>query len=164
MKTHGCSKTRLFEVWDSMKDRCNKPAHRAYARYGGRGIRVCAEWDNDFACFKEWAEKSGYKEGLSLDRIDNNGNYEPSNCRWATRQEQANNRCSNRYVTINGVTKTCAEWYRGAGISKELFHARLRVGVTGDALLLPPGGLDGKNCGVTKPWRYQKLMDEGEDE
>ena len=139
-----------------MKARCNRPSHYAYARYGGRGIRLCEEWSNDFRKFKEWAEQAGYKDGLSLDRIDNNKGYSPENCRWVTMRVQGNNRSSNRYVTINGVTKTCAEWYRGAGITKEVFHARLRVGITGEALLAPPGELDGKKCGVKSAWRYRK--------
>lgn len=84
---HGKRYTKLYMVWDSMRSRCNTPTNKSYHYYGGRGISVCKEWD-DFKNFETWALKNGYKEGLSIDRINNDGNYEPPNCRWTTAHEQ----------------------------------------------------------------------------
>lgn len=92
--THGKRQTRLYEIWRSMKQRCTNPNKINYARYGGRGIKVCSEWMESFEAFYEWATTHGYKDDLSLDRINNDGNYEPGNCRWATPKEQAANRRS----------------------------------------------------------------------
>lgn len=80
-RTHGASKTRIFAVWRAMVARCHKPGSSSYEKYGARGVRVCREW-TDFATFREWSLRSGYGDGLSIDRIDSDGNYEPSNCRW----------------------------------------------------------------------------------
>ncbi len=88
---HGLSGSKLYKVWVSIKFRCTNPKHRDFHRYGGRGIRYCPEWEK-FIPFMEWALANGYQEGLEIDRIDNDGNYEPSNCRWITRQKNSLNR------------------------------------------------------------------------
>lgn len=88
---HGGSHTRLFNIWCGMRKRCMNPNCNAYQNYGGRGIRICNEWMN-FSAFREWAIENGYSDELSIDRINVDGDYEPSNCRWADAKEQANNR------------------------------------------------------------------------
>lgn len=108
--SHKQSGTRLYKIWQGMKKRCNDKNTACYDRYGGRGIKVCEEWNNSFEPFFEWAMNNGYSEELAIDRIDNNGNYEPNNCKWSTNQEQCNNRRSNIKITIGNATKTLTEW------------------------------------------------------
>lgn len=123
-----------------MKRRCYNPEEKFYKDYGGRGIKVCDEWmdkKEGHSNFQKWAAENGWEKGRSIDRIDVNGNYEPNNCRWATPEEQANNRRNNNYVTINGVTKTTSEWARQIGISQNAFTGRINSGWTGEELLKP---------------------------
>lgn len=106
---HGICHTRIYNIWEKIKQRCNDPNCREFPRYGGRGIRMCDEW-KDPKVFYDWSMANGYKDNLTIDRIDFNGNYEPSNCRWATPKEQANNKRNNIYITLDGRTQTLMQW------------------------------------------------------
>lgn len=108
---HGDSKTKLYRLWKTMRARCNDSSRPHFDRYGGRGIKVCEEWNNDYSSFKEWAMKNGYRENLTIDRINNNGNYEPDNCRWVSRKEQAYNRCDSLRFEINGEILDTRDMY-----------------------------------------------------
>ena len=100
---------RIHGIWRGMKQRCQNPNCHSYKNYGGRGINICDEW-LDFENFYEWALSSGYQDELQIDRINNDGNYEPSNCRWVTPKENARNKRNNRYITIDGETRCISEW------------------------------------------------------
>lgn len=121
------SHTRLYRIWYSMKDRCNRKKHENYHNYGGRGIKVCEEW-NKYEPFRDWALKNGYSDDLTLDRIDVNGNYEPSNCRWATMEVQSANKRINRFVVVNGEKMIAKECSRKYGIPKSTILYRLDHG------------------------------------
>ncbi len=125
---HGESKTRLFHIWSNMKSRCYNQSDKRYKNWGGRGIKVCEEWKNSFETFANWAKENGYNDVLTIDRIDVNGNYEPSNCRWATSKEQANNRRNNHKVTYRGQTHNIAEWSEITGINRVVILSRLKKG------------------------------------
>lgn len=128
--THGNSKTRLYQVWLSMKRRCDSPNVAHYENYGGRGICVCDAWVKDYMAFKNWADENGYQPGLSIDRIDNDGNYCPENCRWVTSVAQANNRRSNVMITYNGETHNLKQWADLIGIRYGKLHQRIAAGWT----------------------------------
>lgn len=125
---HGKCKTRLYQIWASIKERCFCKTHRAFKDYGERGITICDEWANDFLVFEKWAHANGYSDNLTIDRIDVNGDYCPKNCRWATRQEQQNNRRACRYIEYNGKTKTIADWARYLNIPYGTLYNRIYKG------------------------------------
>lgn len=107
---HGKSNTKLHPVWRGMKQRCYNKNDKRYKYYGARDIAVCDEWRNDFMAFYTWSMNNGYKEGLTIDRIDVNGNYEPNNCRWITQKQQNKNTRYNKNYTINGETHCLKDW------------------------------------------------------
>lgn len=123
--THGQTKTRLYRIWFNMKCRCHKETAPDFHRYGGRGITVCDEWRNGFQPFYDWAMANGYRDDLSIDRIDSNGNYCPENCRWEDSKTQNNNTRRNHYVTYNGETLTISQWAERCGISRNTLHSRI---------------------------------------
>ena len=123
MTTHGMTKTNLHKVWLQMRDRCKNKANKSYKNYGGRGITICKRWDN-FAKF--YIDMGECPKGLTLERIDNDGNYEPSNCKWSTRTEQNNNSRINVIIEYKGQRLTMAEWARLIGIKYNTLLYRLR--------------------------------------
>lgn len=126
-------KKSWYNSYRCMIDRCFRKSANNYADYGGRGITVCEEW-KDIEQFEKWTEISGYKKGLTLDRIDVNGNYEPSNCRWATMKEQDNNRRNTIYVTFNEETHTISDWSEITGIKRSTLSNRYFRGDRGEKL------------------------------
>ena len=136
--THNQRHTHLYEIWKSMKQRCYNPNLKPYKNWGARGIKVCDEWRYNFQAFYDWAYANGYsvktrnnqKTKLTLDRIDVNGNYEPSNCRWVDRKTQARNTRVNKYISYKGITKCLAEWCEELNLSYSIIHGRLFRGWT----------------------------------
>lgn len=125
-KTHGKYRTRIYRIYQQMVSRCYKEYSTKYNDYGGRGITICPEWlgEHGFENFFEWSMKNGYAENLTIDRINNDGNYEPSNCRWATVKQQANNRRTSRYIDVDGEKMTVAMFSDMNGINSRLFVTR----------------------------------------
>jgi len=144
--THGATKKRaqepLFQVWRNMLRRCETPAATYYRHYGGRGIRVCPEW-HSYPEFRAWAVASGYGEGLTIDRLNNDGHYEPSNCRWVNRYIQANNTRRNRRMKAFGEERTIAEWSRDprCRVSYKVLEDRLqKLGWPPEVAITTPRG------------------------
>jgi len=122
--SHGQSYNPVYRVWQAMIQRCENEEHPAFANYGGRGIAVCPEWHS----FKSFAADMGLRpKGYSIDRIDNEGNYQPDNCRWATTKQQLNNTRRNHSVTLFGRTQTVAQWVEELGIKQPTLYARLNT-------------------------------------
>lgn len=137
--THKQSGTRIYRIWQGMKNRCFDINDKRYERYGGRRITICDEWKNNFLAFYQWAMANGYDENLTIDRINNDGNYCPQNCRWATAKEQANNRSTNVHYKIGNVTKLLSEWCELFGLNFNTILARFNreENITMDKLFRP---------------------------
>lgn len=136
---HGDAGTRLYAIWNSMRQRCNNTRSRAYANYGGRGIKICDEW-NDYAVFRDWAMQSGYDPNairgeMTLDRIDVNGDYSPYNCKWSNMQEQARNRRESINLTYNGETHALTEWANIVHMDYTTLWKRYRQNLNPEAIL-----------------------------
>jgi hypothetical protein len=125
--THGASRTDIFHIWQTMIARCHNPRHSGFRRYGARGISVCPRWRASFTAFSDDIGKRPSPDH-SVDRVDNNGDYEPSNCRWASLEEQAQNRSNTRWITIDGRTQCLSAWAREMGLNAQTIHERLQRG------------------------------------
>ncbi len=136
--THRGTRTRLYKIWQSMKARCYVKKATGYYRYGGRGISVCEEWKRSFEAFRAWANGNGYREALTIERIDNDGNYEPGNCRWATVEEQVQNRANTQRVLFNGELVPVSALARKHGINRNTLASRLDMGWSLDDALSRP--------------------------
>lgn len=125
--THGESGTRLYRIWQKMLDRCNNPHNQGFKYYGGRGIKVCPEWES-YIVFRDWSLSHGYTDELTIDRIDNYKGYEPSNCRWVTMEVQQKNKRTTVWITHNGITETLTGWGRILNIPHSTIQERYRRG------------------------------------
>ena len=148
--THGMSDKAEYNSWVGIKQRCNNPNNNKYHRYGFRGIKVCPRWLNSFELFlKDMGSKP--TNCHSIDRVDNNGNYEPSNCKWSNQKQQQNNKSTNHFLTLDGKTKTIAQWAESLEMSQDVIFARKKLGWSDrDALLKLAHERVVKGKGVTK--------------
>lgn len=135
--THGESKTRLYRIWNKMKQRTMNPKSSRYHYYGEKGIKVCEEWLN-YETFRDWSLKNGYNDSLTLDRIDVNGDYCPENCHWVDWETQQNNKSNNRMITYNGETKTLAQWAHSANMIPQALATRIKLGWSMEKALTTP--------------------------
>lgn len=127
---HGMRNTRIYKIWSDMRNRCSNKNNKAYKYYGERGIKVDSIWDKEFQPFYDWAMANGYKENLTIDRIDVNGNYEPSNCRWISQQKQMRNHRKNHLITYKDETHCIADWAEKFNIPYSTFRKRIADGMS----------------------------------
>ena len=145
-RTHGKSQSRLYGIWSKMKDRCNREKSPVYKNYGGRGIKLCDEWEHNFQAFYDWAISHGYSSDLTIERKDVNKGYCPENCCWITREEQARNKRNLRMVEIDGEEVTLKEACRRMNLPYQAVHLRItRYGMSVEDALNKPF-IDKKNC------------------
>lgn len=133
---HGLSKTRLYSIYENIVGRCTNPLEHSYERYGGRGILICNEWLNDVNSFYDWAINNGYKDNLTIDRINNNGNYEPNNCRWANNITQCNNRRSNIKIKYKGKTQSLTMWCRELRLNYRKANHQYHKGISFEQIII----------------------------
>ena len=132
---HGLCKSRIYNIYICMKERCCNPKSKSYKNYGLRGIDICEEWKQDFMSFYNWAIANGYSEELTIDRIDNNKGYAPDNCRWVNKYIQNNNTRRNRKIHCFGETHTVSEWTMITGINRNTINSRLNKGLSPEKIL-----------------------------
>lgn len=136
-RTHEVTKHPIYKAWLAMKTRCYNHNYAGFKQYGGRGIYVCDEWLNSPEKFYAWAMGNGWAAGLSLDRINNDGNYDPINCRWATSKQQARNRTNNVILIFNGQSKCLSEWAEYLGVKDYIIFNRHQIGWPVERILTP---------------------------
>lgn len=138
INNRGLTRTRLYKIWGAMKTRCYNPNYRKYYRYGGRGIKICDEWLNSFVSFSDWSMRNGYYDNLTIDRINVNGNYEPSNCRWITVTANNRNKTNNHYIKFRGKTQTIADWAEELDMNDKTIATRIYRGWSIEKALTTP--------------------------
>ena len=147
--THGKAGTKIYSIWENMKNRCTSPSNTYWHRYGGRGICVCPEWQSFEAFYLVMGDPPSSNH--SLGRIDNNGNYCPENCRWETAEQQDNNKCLNHFVEINGETKTLTQWAKNNKLNPSTVLSRVHYGWNEvDAVTIP----------AKRGWSYNQKIKE----
>lgn len=151
-KTHGLRKHRLYKIHSGMRQRCYNENNTAYKNYGGRGITVCDEWKNDFQSFYDWSMENGYQKGLSIDRINNDGNYEPSNCRWVDTKTNNNNKRNVHYVTYKNKTQSLMSWCEELDLDYGIISSRI-----------VEYGWDIERAFTTKSRKYDKVVYDGKE-
>ena len=135
---HGKRKTRLYRIWANIKTRCYNERDPHFERWGNRGITMCDEWKDNFQNFYDWSMSHGYSDDLTIDRIDNNGNYEPSNCRWVDMRTQSRNNSRNHIVKLNGIERPLIEWTEIYKINYKTVRDRLKRGWNYEKALTEP--------------------------
>lgn len=135
---HGKTNTRLYRIWGNMRTRCYNNKTINFHLYGGKGVNVCEEWKNNFLNFYNWALSNGYKDNLTIDRIDGNGNYEPSNCRWVTRMQQSRNICNNRLIKLKGEIHCLSEWVEKLNLTQSALRYRINQKWSEERILNTP--------------------------
>lgn len=135
--SHGGWGTRLYSIWHGMKQRCLNPEIDTYKHYGGRGIKICKDWMG-FEKFRSWALSNGYEDDLTIERIDNNGNYEPSNCSWISQSEQMNNTRNTKLITYEGKTQNIMGWSKELGLNYRKIQRRIASGWSPDRAFTEP--------------------------
>jgi hypothetical protein len=137
-RTHGVTRTRLYQVWVDMKRRCYNPKSVSYSNYGGRGIEICSEWIRNPSLFFHWAKQNGYGDTLEIDRINVNAGYSPINCRFVTRKINSDNKRCSFKITFNGETKTVTQWSSILGVSRVCLYKRIKSGWSVDLAFSKP--------------------------
>lgn len=134
-RTHLKTNSKIYHTWRAMRQRCYYPKHKYYDKYGGKGITICDEWHHSFEEFYKWALLSGYREGLSIDRIDNTKGYYPGNCKWSDWPTQCRNRKSNIYLEYDGKNLCIEDWSKIVGINSCTLRHRYKIGWTAEKIL-----------------------------